>query len=315
MRDFFISIGILFLLLAVVYMIVARIWTVWAIKKVKLTSKEKKICRLDELLSRFGFMYDPGQDIIYSKLHPWQRELGYEKAFDEGAVFLSMVIDCEPVYFEYEGKIWLIEFWKGQYGMTTGAEIGMYKAEKPKDYKPGDEKKLHYDSVSDEEMIRMQYVLYHREEELFRRNAVHWWLTGFEPGLFSKPEELEMCIKLTFPAEKMCYAFYKGLIAIGYRVTKSYISGKSVTIYYHRPKNRQPERKQRWLRRLAQYNNKRNCRLYQKRTAMFETDLDKITFISFRYPLLYHALIRFTGWRRIKKHKKMKHKKMKKTGR
>ena len=304
MRDIFINIGILFFFLAVVYVIAARLWTIWAVKKVKTSSREKKIDKLDEMLRPFGFLYDPGQDIIYSKLHPWQRELGYEKAFDEGAVLLSMVIDCEPVYFEYEGKMWLIEFWKGQYGMTTGAEIGVYKAEKPEDFKPGDEKKLHYDSVTDDEMIRMQYVLYHREEELFRRNAFHWWLTGFEPGLFSRPEELEMCIKLVFPTEEMCYAFYMGLIAVGYRATKSNIAGKSVIIYYHHPKSKQPKRKQKCLRALAQCNNKRNCRLYQRRTKMFESDLDKITFLRYRYPILYHTLMRFTGWRRIKKKEK-----------
>ncbi len=303
MHDIFINIGILFLLLALVYVIVARIWTLWAVKKVKITATQKKIDKLDEMLRPFGFLYDPGQDIIYSKLHPWQRELGYEKAFDEGAVLLSMVIDCEPVYFEYEGKMWLIEFWKGQYGMTTGAEIGVYKAEKPEDFKPGDEKKLHYDSVTDDEVIRMQYVLYHREEELFRRNAFHWWLTGFEPGLFSRPEELEMCIKLVFPTEEMCYAFHKGLVTIGYRAVKSYITGNSVTLYYNQPKTKQPKRKKKCLRILAQYNNKRNCRLYQRRTKMFETDLDKITFIRYRYPMLYHAMMGFTGWRRIKKTK------------
>lgn len=306
MREIFINIGILFLLLIIVYAIVAHYRTAWAVRKVRNTSKEKKILRLDEMLRPFGFLYDPKQDIIYSKLHPWQRELGYEKAFDEGAVLLSMVIDCEPVYFEYDGKMWLIEFWKGQYGMTTGAEIGLYAAEKPTDYKTGDEKKLHYDSVSDEEIIRMQYVLYRKEEEVFRRNAPHWWLTGFEPGLFSKPKELEMFIRLIFPTEKMCCAFYKGLVGIGYGATKSYISGKSATLYYHRPKTKQPKRKHKWLRTLAQYNNKRNCRLYQKRTKMFGTDLDKIMFISFRYPILYRALRGFTGWRKIKKNKKMR---------
>ena len=300
MPNYFIYIGIGFLLIIVFYLIVAWLWTAWAVKKVRDIPKEKKIYMLDEVLRPYGFLYDPKQDIIYSRLYPWQRKLGYEKAFDEGAVLFSMVIDCEPVYFEYEGKIWLIEFWKGQYGMTTGAEIGIYKAEKPEKFKPGDEKNLHYDSVEDSEMIQMQYVLFRREKELFRRNALHWWLTGFEPGLFSKPEELEMCIKIDFPTEKMCYAFYKGLVQTGYWAARTYVFGKSVRIYFQHPKSKQPVRKQKVFRRLAQWNNRRNCKLYQKRTQMFQTDLDKITFIGFRYPMLYHALMGFTGWRRIK---------------
>lgn len=299
MQNFLISMGILCLGIIVLCLIVGRLWTLCAIRKVKGAPEEKKIRRLDNLLRPFGFLYDPGQDIIYSRLHAWQRRFGYEKAFDEGAVLFSMVIDCEPVYFEYDGKRWLIELWKGQYGMTTGAEIGVYCAEKPKDFKAGDERKLHYESVSDDEMLRMQYSLYRCEDEIIRRQSRHWWLTGFVPGLFSKPGELRMCIKIVFPNEKMSCEFLKALLAIGYMGNEVYYGGKSVTLYYYRPQTRQPVRKSRLLRWLAQRNNRRNCNLYQRRTRMFKTHLDKITFLGYRYPLLYHALIRFTGWRRI----------------
>ena len=299
MREIFISIGILFLIFVILGLLIAKIRTKWAIKKVKGASEEEKIQKLDDALRPFGFLYNPGQDIIYSRLHPWQRKLGYEKAFDEGALLFSMVIDCEPIYFEYEGKHWLIELWKGQYGMTTGAEIGVYCAEKPKDFKLGDERNLHYDAVEDNELLQMQYILYRSEEELIRRRGKHWWLTGFEPGIFSRTGELCMCIRISFPTEKMCYAFFKGLLNAGYKSIETYFGGTYVTINYSLPKQKQPSRKYRLLRWLAQKNNKRNCRLYQRRTKMFVADLDKITFLRYRYPLLYHALLRFTGWRRL----------------
>ncbi len=298
MQEIFIRIGILFLLFVIVYIIIAKLWTAYAVKKVKNTSEEKKIKKLDRVLRPFGFLYDPGQDIIYSRLYPWQRKLGYEKSFDEGAVLLSMVIDCEPIYFEYENKLWLIELWKGQYGMTTGAEIGVYRAEKPKDFKPGDEKNMHYDSVEDKEMLQMRYVLYRAEEEIIRRRARHWWLTGFEPGLFSKPEDLAMCVRIVFPTEKMCYSFYRVLLAAGYKAREAYFGGNYVTMHYDQPKTKQPVRRWKCLRWLAQNNNRRNCKLYQRRTKMFETDLDRIIFLSYRYPLLYRALLGFTGWRK-----------------
>ena len=304
MREIFISIGILFLLLLILCILIAKLRTKRAIKKVNEASKDEKIQKLDNALRPFGFLYDPKQDIIYSRLHPWQRKMGYEKTFDEGAVLLSMVIDCEPVYFEYEGKRWLIELWKGQYGMTTGAEIGVYRAEKPEDFKPGDERGLHYDAVDDDELLFMQYVLYRSEEEILRRKARHWWLTAFEPGLYSAPEELSMCVKIVFPTERMCYAFFKGLLDGGYRSREAYFGGNYVTMYYDCPKRKQPRRNYRILRWLAQKNNKRNCRLYQKRTRMFGTDLDKITFLRYRYPVLYRTLIGFTGWRRLRSHKK-----------
>ncbi len=303
MREIFIDIGILFLLFVILYLIIAKLWTAYAVKKVKNTPEEKKVKKLDDVLRPFGFLYDPGQDIIYSRLHPWQRKLGYERAFDERAMLLSMVIHCEPVYFEYEGKRWLVELWKGQYGMTTGAEIGIYRAEKPEDFKPGDERNLHYDSINDNELLQMQYVLYHIDEEIIRRKGRHWWLTAFEPGLFSMPEELRMCIKIVFQTEEMCYAFFKGLIDAGYNGREVYFGGNYVTLYYNQPKMKQPIRKYRILRWLAQRNNKRNCRLYQKRTKRFVKDLDKIIFLSYRYPLLYRALLGFSGWRKLPRRK------------
>ena len=39
-----------------------------------------------------------------------------------------MIIDAYPVYFDYQDKTWMIEFWRGQYGINTGAEIGVYHA-------------------------------------------------------------------------------------------------------------------------------------------------------------------------------------------
>lgn len=300
MREKCIIIGIVLLIFVIVCTLIAKLRTKWAIKKVKGASEEEKIRKLDDALRPFGFLYDPGQDMIYSRLHPWQREIGYERAFDEGAMLLSMVIDCEPIYFEYEGKRWLIELWKGQYGMTTGAEIGVYRAEKPKDFKPGDERDLHYDSIGDDELLWMQYVLYRENEEIIRRRSTHWWMTAFEPGFFSRPEELSMCVKIVFPAERMCYAFFKGLIEAGYKGKEAYFGGKYVTMYYDHPKMKQPNRRHRIVRWLAQQNNKRNCRLYQRRTKMFVTDLDKITFLRYRYPLLYRALLRFGSWRKTK---------------
>ncbi len=301
MWEIFINIGILFLTIIILGFFIAKLRTKRAIKKVKGASEEEKIQKLDNALRPYGFLYDSGQDVIYSRLHPWQRKAGYERSFDESAMLLSMVIDCEPVYFEYEGKRWLIELWKGQYGMTTGAEIGVYKTEKPEDFKQGDERNLHYESVGDDELLQMQYVLYRGEEELIRRKARHWWLTAFEPGVFSSPKELSMCIRISFPTERMCYSFFKGLLDAGYKAREAYFGGTYVTMHFHQPKTKQPVRRLRLLRWMAQKNNKRNCKLYQRRTKMFVKDLDKIVFLSYRYPILYQSLTGFSKWRRVKR--------------
>src|SRR5690242_20482520 len=73
-----------------------------------------------------GFLYDPDQDIIYSRMDALQRNFGYAFGYDAAALAMNAVIDCEPVFFDYDGKHWMIELWKGQYGLETGCEIGVY---------------------------------------------------------------------------------------------------------------------------------------------------------------------------------------------
>src|SRR4051794_9572622 len=75
-----------------------------------------------------GFDFDPVGDIIYSRMDALQRKAGYCWNYDRAAPLFDMIIDCEPIYFKYGGAKWMIELWKGQYGIMTGAEIGVYKA-------------------------------------------------------------------------------------------------------------------------------------------------------------------------------------------
>lgn len=83
-------------------------------------SDKEKIKDINDALELYGFRYDNTNDIICSNMYSWQREVGYCRFYDEVAPVLNMIIDSEPIYFEYDNIRWLIEFWKGQYGMTTG---------------------------------------------------------------------------------------------------------------------------------------------------------------------------------------------------
>ena len=59
-------------------------------------------------------------------MYPLQRYFGYAYAYDAAALAMNAIIDCEPIFFDYAGKTWMIELWKGQYGLETGCEIGVY---------------------------------------------------------------------------------------------------------------------------------------------------------------------------------------------
>jgi hypothetical protein len=78
--------------------------------------------KLAQAVEVAGFDYDPEQDIIFSRMDAVQRRFGY----DASALLMSAVIDCEPIFFDFGGKTWMIELWKGQYGLETGCEIGVY---------------------------------------------------------------------------------------------------------------------------------------------------------------------------------------------
>ena len=71
----------------------------------------KDLETFNEFLKPYGYIYDPHRDIFYTHINAWQRDMGYTRLYDEAAAPTSMIIDCEPIYFEYNNKRWLIEFW------------------------------------------------------------------------------------------------------------------------------------------------------------------------------------------------------------
>ena len=104
-------------------MLIIVIWSVKrekAIRKVLDSSTNKKIDKVNDALKNYGFYYDYRSDVVSSRIDAWQRNVGYCSLYDELTPSFNMIIDCEPIYFNYDNKRWLIEFWKGQYGMITG---------------------------------------------------------------------------------------------------------------------------------------------------------------------------------------------------
>ncbi|MDD5210584.1 MAG: DUF4474 domain-containing protein [Elusimicrobiales bacterium] len=180
-----------------------------------------------------GFIYDPAQDIYVTKIDSLQRYFGYNGFYDRMALPAAMVIDAEPVKFDYGGRRYMLELWKGQYNVMAGAEIGLY--EKKHGY--------NYRCVSDENMIYMSYSLYKNGVKLFDREGVHWWLTGFKPGVYAAPEELTMeNVYLRFNSQGMRNAFLKALYEAGYSDARDNIvidAENGVGFRFGAPKNHQ----------------------------------------------------------------------------
>lgn len=242
----------------------------------------EKICRLDDLLKPFGFQYVPGEDVVTTTLDAWQREFGYCAFFDETAVHFQMVFDCEPIYFDYGQKTWLIEFWKGQYGLNTGGEVGIYQADTL--INPGERRSAVFHSIPDEELLPISLELYKNGRRKCRLQRKHWWLTGFCVGEYSEPEELTMRVSITFPEEEMLECFYEGLKNAGYRTCELCVGCKTIFFTMKTPHGSQPRRRAAGKGRWQQWKNLMFCRLYQLVTSPFSCTLDKILYLYFLLP-------------------------------
>ncbi|MFP3155063.1 DUF4474 domain-containing protein [Lachnospiraceae bacterium ZAX-1] len=264
---------------------------------------KEKVEQLNQLIEPLGFTYDAIQDIFYSRKDSWQRRFGYGRIYDEASAPLNMIIDCEPIYFEYDGKKWMIEFWKGQYGITTGAEVGIYYTKKDEAAINGLFHDLIYKCVEDEDTLQMQMVLWKGNRRLFYRKGYHWWLTGFMLGEYSSAKELKLEIEITLKDTQMRDAFMKGLHEAGYRNKDINAYENTVYVCFKEPYSDQPFTKSRLISFMKQLENKRNCRMYRKVTKEYINSYDKLQALKVREPNLYDLLERMgKGKHFLRKH-------------
>ncbi len=250
--------------------------------------------RVDELnaeIKPFGFAYEPYQDIFYSLLNPWQRELGYCRLYDEASAALSMIIDCEPIPFEYGGRRWLIEFWKGQYCMNSGGEVGIYYTTGPNLNIPGFFNGTFYFCPKDEDCIKMSFVLRKNGNILFTRNGFHWWLTGFKLGEFSKPSDLSMDIIMELYDRKMAMSFVEALKNVGYKDNEYKIQGNKVWVRFDKPHTKQPLTRTSFTDFIMQRNNEYWCTSYANLTSAYTDTLDKLEVLRNESPDMYQRIM------------------------
>ena len=196
--------------------------------------RKKKICRkicsmnfhekcktLTELITPFGFCYDSKQDIFSTPLDAWQREFGYTEKYNKLAPYFNMVFDYEPVYFDYNNRTWLIEFWKGQYGINTGCEVGIYYSESI--ISPDMRNTTLFHCVKDNDMLPISIQLIRDACTLGIIQKKHWWLTVFDVGKYCEPSRLSIPIEITFPNKQMLYSFTQALLEKGYSHNQIYI--------------------------------------------------------------------------------------------
>ena len=148
-----------------------------------------------EILRQFGYEYDADQQIFYTHLNPWQRQMGFTDGYDLAAPLTNMWYLTLKVDFSYGDYDWRLQWWKGQYGVLEGAELGVYTRDAGSNLN-------FYDCAADENLLRMEMEYYksaahyNSGNRLFiRREQEHWWLTGFKFGI-TEPQTCVVVAKL-----------------------------------------------------------------------------------------------------------------------
>lgn len=260
-----------------------------------MTCTEK--CKLiQELLAPFGYYYYGRQDVVSTRNDAWQRQAGYTALFDRAALHLHMVFDALPIYFDYQDRTWLIELWKGQYGINTGAEVGVYYTDgliTPDKYSTA-----HFDAVSDCDRLPISFTLYHNNEVLASMSNTSWWLTAFLVGAFTNPSQLSMDISIAFPNVEMQRSFLNALRQSGNPHLDFRCRNLTVRIHYANgcPVSPVCPEKISLFRRIriawAQCCNKLLCRLYRWLARPFHTTLDRVIFLYELLPFLLRRMLR-----------------------
>lgn len=137
----------------------------------------------NDMLALAGYEYDPVQDIYYTSLNPWQRAMGFADIYDQAAPLTNMWYLTFKADFAYGDLLWRLQWWKGQYGVLEGAELGVYT-------KDPLNQSTFYKCAEDDQLLKMTMDFYHSWADyqsgnrLFTRlEQEHWWLTGFKFGM------------------------------------------------------------------------------------------------------------------------------------
>ena len=193
-----------------------------------------------------GYKYSIKDHVFYTAEDSWQRNFGFTEVYDKAAAFGTMTYNTIRVRFNYGGEDWMIQFWKGQYGlMFIGAEIGVYT--RPE----GVSGSTFYNCADDEHKLWMTMDFYRQKTgnknkytHLFTRSrSKTWWCTGFIPGtlglgLLNVPDEngtarLKVDTRIEFKDKTMAKAFIESLSKIDYIENNSALAGtkRAVTFY------------------------------------------------------------------------------------
>lgn len=277
------------------------------IKKICSIPKSERICLLNDVIKPMGYQYLPSQDIFFTTLDAWQRNFGFMRSYDCAAPFFGMVYDSEPIYFDFENRTWMVELWKGQYGINTGAEIGIYCADGI--VPPQNRSTALFHTVSDEELPHFNMCLKQlsgqQKKNIANLSMLHWWLAAFRIGCFSEPDNLKADFCINFHNCEMTQEFANALIELGYDECSLKKCGSGICFCFDSPKSPIPcGFFAKCIRRLVQWKNSVYCRLYLSVTRPFCCTYDRLIYLYFYLPFAFRRCMRLRRYKKRPRNKR-----------
>lgn len=171
-----------------------------------------------------SYQYSYVDDYYYTNdKEAWQYHFGFGKIYDFVSPYILLEYDYIRIFFTYEDKDWMLQMWKGQYGMIFyGGEIGVYNRPHSED---GVGEWAMYSCAPKEDWLPMKMTLYHQDingnyvREFTREYDKYWWCTGFKNGHLRQEEpadELRLEARITFKDEEMRNLVADGLTECGF---------------------------------------------------------------------------------------------------
>ena len=172
-----------------------------------------------------GFIFDPYQFTVINQKPVFQWMLGFNDFYDVFPWVMNVWADTIKCEFNYGGKDWRIQLWKGGYGLflATGGEIGVY-------IKPQGSAGHYNASTNQDDWLYLTYTIYNRGKALFTRPSPYlttdvgpyWWAPGYRilsicTDFLSGPRKnVVMDATITLHSAKMAQLFIDALEAKGF---------------------------------------------------------------------------------------------------
>ena len=182
----------------------------------------------DKGIMSIGFNSNVEELFVYAPMYCWMRNMGFCIEYDILCYILPVYCyNTRRIKFDYNGKEWMVQMWKGNYLITNGGEIGVYNRE------PGSIG-TYYDCISDDELLPMSLKVIHGNDVLVNvEETPHWWVNGFKLGnrLYS-PHSLTLIGTITLDNEEMLEAFCDGIDNNIYHDIDYTVDGLKVTFIW-----------------------------------------------------------------------------------